>query len=966
MNAAFGHLLWKEYRAIRAFWLALVVLSLGLQFAGAELFKDPRLIVLNVALATPVFFALGCIGTAFALEKEEGTYDWLRASPATDAQVLLAKLSLCVLATAAMYAVLWPAALWMTGGRLPESAEWHGMLALWPLAAVEGIAWAMLFSLRSERPLPAIALALVVASTVVHLAAMPYATQEFHFDRYLSAVPFRLMTIAPVLAYGIYLGLRWLQGENGRPTKRRVQRVAKSTQRTISTAQDLDTSSALNMRDGSMLLGHLLWQQRRQAWRLMLLLVVLQIAVTFLVKISGMDLYNTWPAAPLIAFAALMGSSVFLPDQERRSYRFFVEHNVPPRYVWLTRLLPWLLVAIGSALVTAVVWIGPHALQSILATWGQSHRHREADQLRALYLSLSAAAIAFAGGQWISMMVRSGLLAGFFTLLLSGVAALWVVACFVMQLSWLYFVIPIPLLFYFATWLRAPDWISEDVTWHARFKAAAAVLVPGLIVLTAAPIARVNQVPKLGPGFSVADYLSGVTPEALAAGELYKRAGRETTSAATVGQLLEAAKSPEVVLANPATLIDWPVVNSESLLSIVEGSALELPTTERLDRLLTIFKINSDLTNYAPLRERYQRVLFETFTRLNEWGTRPDQTDAQLREAIRRLQDVSVDVLHAEDAIKSNYILCIRYIEGDDRLATTLLGRDNRLIFNRALVARLAPWESTRELRALNLKTEYWLKFGLGPLLNNLRAGGSDREIDREPTDIDDLVYFPNYSTPIDLTRDFNNWANDVRGQALNFEIHRRTSLIILALQAHRLKYGALPKSLVELVRKPDDGDGYFDALPVDPFTGRTFVYFPNGLPKPTDPQDVVDLSRSYYHNHHFHYQYGKIRAGEPCLWSAGPQVLTRATNVSPDNPHGFLFGSFMHNAELVPPNYEAWARGEWFPIPLKFPAEDPDVDPVPEQPDDEKPSATVPGPSSDVDDLFRDQDSNESGDVQP
>ena len=45
---------------------------------------------------------------------------------------------------------------------------------------------------------------------------------------------------------------------------------------------------------------------------------------------------------PLVAFAALMGACVFLPDQERRNYRFFVEHNVPSRYVWITRQLPWM------------------------------------------------------------------------------------------------------------------------------------------------------------------------------------------------------------------------------------------------------------------------------------------------------------------------------------------------------------------------------------------------------------------------------------------------------------------------------------------------------------------------------------------------------------------------------------------------------------------------------------------------
>ncbi len=45
------------------------------------------------------------------------------------------------------------------------------MLALWPLAAIEAIAWGALFSLRSERPLPAIILAIAAATLVISAAA---------------------------------------------------------------------------------------------------------------------------------------------------------------------------------------------------------------------------------------------------------------------------------------------------------------------------------------------------------------------------------------------------------------------------------------------------------------------------------------------------------------------------------------------------------------------------------------------------------------------------------------------------------------------------------------------------------------------------------------------------------------------------------------------------------------------------
>src|SRR5690606_32344937 len=59
---------------------------------------------------------------------------------------------------------------------------------------------------------------------------------------------------------------------------------------------------------------------------------------------------------------------------------------------------------------------------------------------------------AFAAGQWVSMFVRSGLLSGFFSLLLAGGLAVWAGITFAMELSWLLFLAPIPIILFWATW----------------------------------------------------------------------------------------------------------------------------------------------------------------------------------------------------------------------------------------------------------------------------------------------------------------------------------------------------------------------------------------------------------------------------------------------------------------------------------------------------------------------------------
>ncbi len=159
---------------------------------------------------------------------------------------------------------------------------------------------------------------------------------------------------------------------------------------------------------------------------------------------------------PLVAFAALMGACVFLPDQERRHFRFFVEHNVPPRYVWLTRQLPWMATLLVATIFTCwrllkhsdfeYLW---SAVKSMIDR-DQIGRHADpygrfqygVYYLPPLAVYLSCIAVSYSAGQWASMMIRSGIMAGFCGLLLSGVLCGWVLLMQLMGSSWLWTVGP--------------------------------------------------------------------------------------------------------------------------------------------------------------------------------------------------------------------------------------------------------------------------------------------------------------------------------------------------------------------------------------------------------------------------------------------------------------------------------------------------------------------------------------------
>ena len=213
------------------------------------------------------------------------------------------------------------------------------------------------------------------------------------------------------------------------------------------------------------MLAHLFWQHWRQSARLMFLIAGLQIGLALVILASGLEDGDVNAVFPLVIMAGLGGSCVFLADQERRHYRYFTEHNVPPRAVWFTRQVQWIAILAVSTMVTGFFWIGPRTIAQLFnlvesATnleryWSWNWNQFDYVPIPQVWLGLACVAVSYAAGQWTSMMIRSGLLAGFFGLVLAGVLCGWVFLMFLLEVSWLWTVVPIPLVLLWATWLRA-------------------------------------------------------------------------------------------------------------------------------------------------------------------------------------------------------------------------------------------------------------------------------------------------------------------------------------------------------------------------------------------------------------------------------------------------------------------------------------------------------------------------------
>ncbi len=167
------------------------------------------------------------------------------------------------------------------------------------------------------------------------------------------------------------------------------------------------------------------------------------------------------------------------------------------------------------------------------------------------------------------------------------------------------------------------------------------------------------------------------------------------------------------------------------------------------------------------------------------------------------------------------------------------------LSFSEAILwGRFMPWERDRAMRMLRVladigtrrlkDVERGLENG-NAVVNNLPNW--QQSLNALPT-LGSRVYygpyelglFPLYATTYLVPENVGRDGEMVVESLVAFEAQRRATLLTLALQAYRLEHGQLPESIEAI-----EGE-FFDELPRDPYSGRDFVYFPDGPPEPAVP----------------------------------------------------------------------------------------------------------------------------------
>jgi hypothetical protein len=915
-HAIVWRLFWKEFRVQWQFWIAMAVLTALVQLvilATASL-ADRTPWLFGAALVLTAFYALGCGATLFATEHETGTFDFQRALPVSSRLLFASKTTFGVVSVLAFGGTLWLAAALMAGRPWPSAEELQGLAGLWGFAAVELFAWGLLFSLLLRGPLMAAILAVSAASFLAHIVAGGPATYMAE-QAYRVALPLRAAIVIVVVVADLWLGLRWFQQPGlslGRLRLPRLPAIAASP-----------TAAAPIRPSRVMGLQRLLWQQWRQSGLLMLAIPILA-AFWLLPAVNSANGSLLKRASELITMLctmvtigfSLLGATVFLADQRRHQFRFFAERGISPRLVWLSRQLSWGVLN----LVGAVVFLGVGLFATL------SHDDSSARVVIVLCVTaafLLATAVACSCGQVCSMFLRSGILAGIGAVVLAVPMALWAALMWCYGFNWLWSVLPLPLAFLWATWLRAPDWIVERNrlrTWLWPVLPpviAAAVLVPTVAYL------RVHEFETVSPGFSLEELDQPATKEAKATAALYQRALdlleprkrfiKETGTDAPATPEATRQTNAAWLAANPEALrlaldaagrkecdgscfssgrraVGLPDADDLALLVAVSGEQLESSgdLDGALDRHLAVLRIAQHVRQQSEFPDAAHWIETRLYDQFLRWATRPGQTVARIQQAIWQLDKITATLPSTDRPIKSRYRQVSEELTGGLSVGR-IQGRSTSPFTD--TLWRLLPWERARALRLLDQLTA----IELGRLLDAERAIASGHGVNQGL-----LAYWqedPRVQTTPSLLRDsYYPHAPWLNRSLIRTEASRRVLRLQLALAAWKLDHKSLPRSLDELAGR------YLDRIPLDPRTGEPFRYFPDGLPIPLPYPDHKSSSDP------------QLKAGQPFLWAAGELVSVQRDD--PDPVERYYIHDYGNAWREPRSEYEVWQAGWVYPVP--------------------------------------------------
>ncbi|HET6879063.1 MAG TPA: hypothetical protein VFI31_02840 [Pirellulales bacterium] len=843
MNAIL-RLVWKEYRALRSFWLALAVFGLACDasifaFVGQPQERLPGLLAFAGVL--PAGFALGAGAILFALEREEATRDFLRYLPVTSPRLFTSKVTTAMLGTLLLGLLL--AAVTLSDvrkvltGRTVAADMFTGAAdaaVVYVVMVVQAMGWSVFFSLRSARPLLAALLGALGAVSCIGLTH--FSAERLGFDRpqWSWTLPvLHLTAAAAIWSANVWLGSRWLHG------RRVIEREPWA---------DVGRFSAYR---------RLVWQEWRSSWRMLTAIVILGLLVPLLLWLAFIP--------TTVLGLALLGGCSFLADQEGRQFRFFAERGVAPRQIWIARELFWG----GAAVALALLLFAEYWLALLVVGLADPEARRLFDALGWVFQPggyLVWVGLAFAAGQLCSMFFRSGVLAATLSVVLAGVLAAWAALMHKLQVPLWWSAAPLIGAMLAATWLRSTGWVLQRNSVRAWLPAVAVLALPVAALLAGVPAYRVWEIPQ--PTLAL---------------EMARSAPPSEAAKAAVTQFLAACQSltlPKSVEPSPwnnpydatptAEEQTWLTENAPALDRVIEAVdrlsddaavAVSPPTSPVEWRILAVMLVRYGQTAEADGKLvdawwRYQAVFkLARFVRrengvpgeilgdelqqsaavqLIRWGAHEGQTTEKLRAAIDSLGRSEAQLPPLAEVALIDYQEALAMLE-DVRTHPEQFGGDA------VLAARWTPWEYTRVRRLLAYMAS----------LNVSDARYAEAALSDTSAKV---PFLPRAGEFAEVRRLWQTTTfSPLTETALYAENRRqlvcclRAVQLVLAAQAWRLDYDALPEKLGDLARP------FFEKLPVDPYDNQPFDWLPWGL-------RIAVRSRNA----------GEIPAGTPLIYGRG------------------------------------------------------------------------------------------------
>jgi len=938
-NAILWRVVWKEYRAQRAFWLAIALFAVVLMLlvyvaASINAHASPVCSLFAIALGMPVFFALGSGATLFAGEHESETYAFQRSLPVSAARLLFGKLGFSLASAVVLPPVLWLIALAFAGGELPQPREhlvlWFGGI----ITLLEVFAWAIFFALLLGRVLWSVILAAVMPCLFGFLIPsrlflfVPLGVLDSRTDDYTVTLPFRAIVAVLVFAVDIWLGRRWLR-EYPLPWSR--PRVSRRQ-----TASTSDSDKAARASSG-LVLGRLVWQSWRQS-RASILLILGGLAAIFLccILISIHNRDQNVLGVPLALFpwaGCVLGSCMYWADQRKQQFRFFAERGIGPRTVWFSRQIVWIcallvwlaisLVCVGVEMTrpSSMFHLEPVVASHNPSTFAGFQMRRDAIDMALITLGLGV--LSYAVGQACSLFCRSGIIALAVGLFCSFNVGIWAGLMWMFEVPLWFAVLPIPLIALWASWWRAPDWLLERTRWRVRLKLGLSLALPLAAVLAATACFRAYEVPVVQLQLPVANHGQPPTDEARGTLRLYHEAWSMSESTENkeeaIAKFIEASLREHCWFPNAydlhrqshagttsddvktvETLVTYPSRLANYVLDSCDSLESEGKSEEAFERYMAVLRFARHLYHRGdPGRLRgADAIEAMALERLPKWAAGPGQSADAIRTALERLdREYFVFSPSREYEIVDDYLLRRDFLDFDEATwAMSGAEREEKAVLR--CLSSVLPCEHARAKRVSAACMDSQLR--------RIRSAQRLLDTDGCVRDTVDPFYDRNVrwvrTTPLlwmtpQLLPVHDDWRLDLMA---GHEVHRRIARLQLALAAWRAEHGELPKTLDELVGEE------LDSLPVDPFTGRPFLYRREGIPWPAQSgASAGELSEE------------DVAAGTPLLWSTGPRLI-----YFPRGGQGeAAFVDYQYKPAhglpmVISTEQDVWARGWCFPIP--------------------------------------------------